>query len=75
MKFDFIVSNEGSVFLLTPVSEAARTWAGKHLPQDAQAFGPATVIELHDMSGIIVRIRAGGLEIALGKRAGFRRLA
>jgi hypothetical protein len=42
---DFLVNNQGSIFLLTPVTEAATEWADEHLPEDAMHFGNAIVVE------------------------------
>jgi len=44
-KHDFEVINEGSIFLLRPVTEAARVWCDDCMPEDAPTFGKAYVIE------------------------------
>ncbi len=36
---DFKVSAHGTIFLLDPLTAAARRWADEHLPDDALYFG------------------------------------
>lgn len=42
---DFTVQDEGSIVLLTPETPAAKTWVAENIPDDAQRFGGAVVIE------------------------------
>ena len=42
---DVLVSNEGSVFLFRPVSEAAVEWIEENVSEDAQFFGDALAVE------------------------------
>lgn len=42
---DFDVSDHGSIVLLTPRTDAARSWATENLPDDAQMMGNAYAIE------------------------------
>jgi len=60
---DFTVRNEGSIFLLTPHTDAARAWVEEHLPADAQTFGPAIVVEHRYIGDIVAGIQADGLEV------------
>jgi len=60
---DFYVQNEGSIFLLHPLTTAARAWIAEHLPEDAQTFGRATVVEHRYISDIVAGIKADGLEV------------
>lgn len=53
MTEDFTVSCHGSVYLLTPVTECAQEWANDHLPEDAQRFGHAYVIEWRYLDAIL----------------------
>lgn len=39
------VQNEGSLVLLTPISDEAVAWFDEHLPKDALTWGNATVVE------------------------------
>lgn len=60
---DFIVENHGSIFLLRPLSEAAREWATKHIPEDAQNWGDAVVVEHRYIGDIVAGIQADGLTV------------
>ena len=42
---DFRCENHGSIFLLYPLSESAKSWLRENLPSDAQRFCDAVVIE------------------------------
>lgn len=61
---DFTVRNEGSIFLLTPQTDAAREWADEHLPDDAMTFGPSTVVEHRYIGAIVDGIQGDGLTVA-----------
>lgn len=51
-------------FLLHPFTEAARNWVAEHIPDDAQLFGEAVVIEHRYIGDIVRGIVADGLEVA-----------
>jgi hypothetical protein len=53
MQIDFEVSGGGSVYLLHPLTRAARAWVSEHLPEDATWFCGAVVVE-HRYIGPIV---------------------
>jgi hypothetical protein len=42
---DFVVENHGTIFLLRPITDAAKDWIDQHLPEDSQRFGDAVVVE------------------------------
>ncbi len=63
MTADFGVANHGSIFLLTPFTEAADAWAEEHLPEDAQRLGPAIVVEHRYIGDIIAGIQGDGLTV------------
>jgi hypothetical protein len=42
---DLYIHNEGSIFLLHALTEAGRDWVADHIPEDAQKFGHAIVVE------------------------------
>jgi len=54
---DFELQNEGSIFLLRPVTDAARVWCDEHMPVDGPMFGSAHVIEhgyvAHVVQGLV----------------------
>jgi len=60
---DVSVRNEGSIFLLTPLSPEARAWFGEHLPDDALTFGPATVVEHRYVGDILDGMAQDGLAL------------
>ncbi len=53
---DFQLIRQTSIFLLEPLTDAARAWAGKHIPADATRFGPAIVIEHRYIADIVAGI-------------------
>lgn len=60
---DFTVRNEGTIFLLTPNTEAGRQWATDNLPSDAQTWGNAVVVEHRYIADIVEGIQADGLVV------------
>jgi hypothetical protein len=42
---DFRCENHGSIFLLYPLNESAKSWIEEKLPSDAQWFGQAVAVE------------------------------
>ena len=61
---DFSVENHGSIFLLRPISPAAFEWIKEHIPDDAQYFGNAVVVEHRYIEDIVDGIQNDGLEVA-----------
>jgi hypothetical protein len=62
---DFSVSNHGSLFLLTPLSEAAREWAQVHIDMDsALRFAGAIVVEHRYIADIVAGIQNDGLAVS-----------
>ena len=60
---DFEIQNEGSIFLLRPLSEQANAWIDEHLPEDRQTFGGGVVVEHRYITSIIDGIQNDGLTI------------
>lgn len=62
---DFFLSNQGSIALLTPLTEAGKVWADEHLNgEETQHWGRATVIEPRYVQPIVEGIEADGLTIS-----------
>lgn len=61
---DFRVSGGGTVYLLLPVTAAAKAWVAEHIPDDAQYLGYAVAIEHRYVMDIIQGIREDGLTVA-----------
>ena len=62
---DFVVKNEGSIFILRPVSTAAKDWANEHIPEDATHFGGGIVVEHRYIQDIIDGIKGDGLTVTV----------
>jgi hypothetical protein len=60
---DFTLNNQGTIFLLTPITESASDWISESLPSDAMTFGRATVIEHRFIGDIIDGILGDGLTV------------
>jgi len=60
---DFYVQDGGSIFLLQPLTEAARAWVSEHIPEDAQYFGSAVVVEHRYIGNIVAGIQNDGLTV------------
>jgi hypothetical protein len=58
---DFLVQNEGSIFLLHPLTESARDWVHKNLSEDRMTFGDAVVVEHRYIAHVVRGARADGL--------------
>lgn len=63
---DFLVSDEGTLVVLTPVSENAEAWVEEWLPEDALTWGPATVIEQRYAGDILSALLEEGFVLQLG---------
>jgi hypothetical protein len=50
---DFSLQNEGSIFLLRPLTTCARSWTRDFLPSDALHFGPSIVVEHRYIADIV----------------------
>ena len=60
---DFHIADHGSIVLLEPRTDAAREWVEENLPEEAQTFGHAIVIEPRYVESIVNGILADGLTI------------
>jgi hypothetical protein len=60
---DFNITGHGSIWLLQPLTDAAKAWIGEHIPADAQFLGGCLAIEPCYVPAIINGIVDDGLEI------------
>lgn len=60
---DVVVRDEGSIFIVTPVSEDAKGWVEEHIPDDAQWFGSGFVVEHRYVADIVDGMIADGLTV------------
>jgi hypothetical protein len=64
LQADFLYQHEGSIGLLFPMTDEARSWVDEHISSDAQWFGKGLVIEWRYLDSIIEGITGDGLEVA-----------
>jgi hypothetical protein len=62
---DFVVEGGGSIYILRPLSDAAKDWVNEHIGEDNgyQPYWPAVVIEHRYIGDIVSGIRADGFFI------------
>lgn len=53
----------GSICLLRPVSDEARTWLDEHVDPDAQWLGPSLAIDVRYVSPIVEAMQDEGLVV------------
>ena len=57
------MQNEGSIFILTPVSEEAVAWVADNLPEDVTTWAGGVVVEPRYIGPIIDGIKNEGLTL------------
>jgi hypothetical protein len=62
---DFLVRDEGSIYLLTPKTPAAVEWVRANLPEDRLRWAGATVIEHRYVGDVITGIAESGLQVEI----------
>jgi hypothetical protein len=62
---DFRVENYGSIFLLRPDTEAAKSWVEEHVGEDNgyQPYWPTVLIEPRYVANIVEGIKSDGLAV------------
>jgi hypothetical protein len=60
---DFLIRDEGSIYLLYPQSADADSWINQHISEDATWFGSALVIGHRYVEDILRAIVAEGLGV------------
>ena len=61
---DFLVRNEGTLFLFCPLTTRAKRWIDKHVQSDALWFGSALVVEHRFALGLAEGMKDAGLVLA-----------
>jgi hypothetical protein len=62
---DFELRNEGTIFLLRPISEAGNAWLSENVhAEDYQYFGGALAVEHRYIDDIVAGIAADGLRVS-----------
>lgn len=62
-KYDFSVSGGGTLYMLYPLSKAAKQWADDNLPSDRQTLGTGIAVEHRYIGDIVQGIRNDGLTV------------
>ena len=62
-RIDFAISGGGTVYLLHPLTRAARTWLAEHLPVDAMRLGNAVAVEWRSIGAIVGGAIGAGLVV------------
>jgi len=60
---DATVSDQGSIFLVTPLTSDAKEWIEQNVSEDHQFFGNALVVEHRYIAGLVAGMRGDGLEV------------
>lgn len=60
---DFSVENHGTIYLLRPLTEDAEQWIEDHIPEDAQTWGNAIVVEHRYIGAIVDGFQGDGLSL------------
>jgi hypothetical protein len=55
---DFRCENHGSIFLLYPLNESAKSWIEENLPSDVQWFGQVVAVEHRFIWEILTAFKA-----------------
>lgn len=60
---DFRLRDSGSIWLLFPVSDAAKAWIEENIPDDAQWLGKGLAIEARFVDNILGGLAGAGLAV------------
>lgn len=60
---DLSIQNEGNIFLLHAHTDEGRAWIAEHIPEDAQMFGNAVVVEHRFIADVAAGAIDDGLEV------------
>jgi hypothetical protein len=63
-RIDFLVRDEGSIWLFTPLSPAALQFLSEHIQDDAQYLGDSLAVEHRYVYDLLLGLRAHGLKAA-----------
>jgi hypothetical protein len=60
---DVMVSGGGTVFLITPQTDVAKTWFEEHLPADVQMLGAGVAVEHRYIGDVVEGMIEAGLVV------------
>lgn len=61
---DFLVTGGGTIYLVLPLTDAAREWIDASVAEDAPRFGRATAVEHRYIDDLVSGILADGLTVS-----------
>lgn len=61
-RIDFVVRDEGTIWLSTPLTPAALQFLSEHIQDDAQYFGDSLVVEHRYVEDLLLSLSEQGLE-------------
>lgn len=64
LEADVTVVNDGTLFLFTPQTDAAREWLQENVQEDAMWFGGALVVEMRYAADLAMGLGSAGLKVA-----------
>lgn len=64
--FDFVVRDEGNIWLFTPLTPAALQFLSEHIQEDAQYFGDSLAVEHRYVYDLLIGVRELGLKAVRG---------
>ena len=64
--FDFVVRDEGTIWLFTPLTPAAFEFLSEYIQNDAQYFGDSLAVEHRYVYDLLIGLREHGLKAVRG---------
>ena len=61
---DFTVSNQGSIFLVTPLNDTARDWLEENISEDSQYLGRALAVEHRYIENLLQGLQNEGFNVS-----------
>ena len=61
-RFDFVVRDEGTIWLFTPLTPSALQFLSEHIQDDAQYFGDSLIVEHRYVEDLLLGLSEHGLE-------------
>jgi hypothetical protein len=61
-RIDFVVRDEGTIWLFTPLTPAAVQFVSEHIQEDAQYFGDSLAVDQRCVEGLLHGLKEHGLK-------------
>ena len=65
-RIDFVVRDEGTIWLFTPLTPAALQFLSEHIQDDAQYLGDSLAVEYRFVYDLLLGLRERGLRAVRG---------